>query len=297
MATESDDEVRDLFARVRVKEIVSKFNGEGDVVAWIRQVRIAKRVMRLEDADLADLASLALKDRAFAVYEEMEEGDKMDFEKIARALMTAFVEDPITAHVAFIDRKYVAGEGIDSYLNKLKRLGRITVASEMSVTFRFITGLPSDITERLRATPKISELPQTKVLDMARAMVQMREEWKEASVVMVAAEEVEQEVVAVAKTRAKKGCFECGLDHLVQNCPDIKNGVGQRSGRHLNMVTCGQRGGPRYGQNPSGVVGRADGGQEGHWVFYPTTPAGMAIEDHSSGNEYGLSAQQSARYQ
>ena len=54
-----------------------------------------------------DLASLALKDRAFAVYEEMEEKDKMDFEKIAGALMTAFAEDPISAHVAFIDRKYM----------------------------------------------------------------------------------------------------------------------------------------------------------------------------------------------
>ena len=82
------------------------------MAAWIRQVLIAKRVMRLEDADLADLASLALKDRAFAVYEEMEEGDKMDFEKIAGALMTT--EDPISAHVVFVDRKYVTGEGVDS---------------------------------------------------------------------------------------------------------------------------------------------------------------------------------------
>ena len=81
--------------------------------------------MRLEDADLVDLAFLALKDRAFAVYEEMEEGDKMDFEKIAVALMTAFAEDPISAHIAFVDRKYVTGEGVDSYLNQLKKLGRI----------------------------------------------------------------------------------------------------------------------------------------------------------------------------
>ena len=107
------------------------------MAAWIRQVRIAKRVMRLEDADLVDLASLALRDRAFAVYEEMEEGDKMDFEKIAGALMTAFVEDPISAHVAFVDRKYVGGEGVDSHLNELKRLGRIAGASKMSVKFRY----------------------------------------------------------------------------------------------------------------------------------------------------------------
>ena len=83
MVTQRENEVRGLFARVRLNEIVSKFIGEGDVGAWTMQVRIAKSVMRLEDADLSDLASLALKDRAFAIYEEMEEGDKMDFEKIA----------------------------------------------------------------------------------------------------------------------------------------------------------------------------------------------------------------------
>ena len=293
MTSQGEEEVRSLFARVRLNEVVSKFDGEGDVAAWIRQVRIAKRIMRLEDADLADLASLALKDRAFAVYEEMEEEDKTDFEKIARALMTAFAKDPFSAHMMFIDRKYIVGEGVDSYLNELKRLGRIAGASEMTVKFRFITGMPTDVAERLRATPKIHELPQAKVLDMARAMVQMKEERKEAAAAMVAVEEVEKEAAAVAATKLKsrRGCFECGLDHLVRNCPDVKNGIGQRSGRRWN----GKRDGHRFGQIP---VGRSSGGQEGQWVFHPTPPSGIATEDHSSGNDYGLSwARQSARRQ
>ena len=105
MATRGEEETRGLFSKVRVNEVVSKFSGERDVAQWIRQVRIAKRVMRLEESDLADLASLALTDRAFAVYEEMGEDDKTDFEKITEALLTAFAEDPISAHVAFIDRK------------------------------------------------------------------------------------------------------------------------------------------------------------------------------------------------
>ena len=48
-------------------------------------------------------------------------------------------------------------------------------ASETTVKFRFITGLPADVAERLRATPKIHDLQQTRVLEMARAMVQMKE--------------------------------------------------------------------------------------------------------------------------
>ena len=54
MATQHEQE-KSLFQKVRLSEIVSKFDGEGDVAAWIEQVRIAKRIMQLADADLADL--------------------------------------------------------------------------------------------------------------------------------------------------------------------------------------------------------------------------------------------------
>ena len=55
------EEEKTLFQKVRLKEVVSKFTGEDDVAAWIEQVRVAKRVMQLTDADLADLATLSLK--------------------------------------------------------------------------------------------------------------------------------------------------------------------------------------------------------------------------------------------
>ena len=142
---------------------------------------------------------------------------------------------------------------MDSFLNELKRLGRIAGASEMSSKFHFITGIPTDVMERLRSTPKIHELPQTKVLDMARAMVQMSEEKKEAAAVMVAAEEVEKEAAAVAamKQKSKRGCFECGLDHLVRNCPDVKNE--SRSGQWAALEHGNAR--PAWSWRPGRPVG------------------------------------------
>ena len=140
----------------------------------------------------------------------------------------------------------------------------------------FITGLPADVTERLRATPKIHDLQQTRVLEMARAMVQM----KEASAVVAAAEEVGKEVVAVAKSGAKKGCFECGRDHFVRSCPEVENGVGRRTGRHWN------KGGQRFGKNVAQTLGAAPKVRWGQWVFQLSPPAGVAIEDHASGNEF-----------
>ena len=119
-------------------------------------------------------------------------------------------------------------------------------------------------------------------------MVQM----KEASAVVVAAEEVRKEVVEAAKSGAKKGCFEGGRDHFVRSCPEVENGVGRRTGRSWNT------GGQYFGKNVAQTVLRGAKSQVGQWVFQPAPPAGVAIEDHASGNEFGLSSvQPSARYQ
>ena len=248
-------------------------------------MRIAKRIMQLADADLADLASLALKGKAFAVYQEMPLGKRADFEEIAEALMTSFAEDKLSAHVAASERKYAEGEGVDAYLNELKRLGRIAKASEDTIQCWFILGLPTEV-EQLRATPKVHSLPQEMVLEMARAMVHLVESKKKASAALVAA----KEVVAVAQTRTKKSCFECGQNHFVRNCPGVKNRIGQRTGKRYG--TGGQRGGHL-------LVG-TDGQGYGQWVFQPFPPAGgefPAVKDHAPGNEFGLSsAQPSARY-
>ena len=103
--------------------MVSSFTGEGDVAAWTWQVRIAKRIVKLNDEEIADLASFSLKGKAFAVYEALDETDKSSFDKIEEALMTAFAEDLVSAHEAAGNQKYVPNEGVDIYLNELRRLG------------------------------------------------------------------------------------------------------------------------------------------------------------------------------
>ena len=138
-----------LFQKVRLSEVVSKFTGEEDVAAWIEQVRIAKRIMQLTDADLADLATLALKDKAFAVYKQMPLEKKSNFEDIASALMTAFAEDRLSAHAAASERKYMPGEGVDAFMNELKRLGGIARAGSDTIRAWFILGLPTEVSKRL----------------------------------------------------------------------------------------------------------------------------------------------------
>ena len=149
--------------------------------------------------------------------------------------------------------------------------------------------------ETLRAAPKVNSLPQEKVLEMARAIVHLVESKKEASVALVAAKERKMEVAAVAKMRAKKGGgFVCGQDHFVRGCPEVKNGIGQRTGKL--HATGGQRGGQRGCQPPAGTGGRS-GGLEGQWVFHPFSPSGRAFPAFE-GNEFGPPSEQPlAQYQ
>ena len=219
----------------------------------------------------------------------MDEKDKSDFDMIAEALLTAFAEDPLAAHVAFRDRKYLVMEGVDSFLNELKRLGRIAGASDMTLKMDFITGLPQEVSDQLRSTPRIQELSLPKILDMAQSMVQMREERKAAPAAMVTGErkaaptampeeERDQSAVAAMRPGPRNGCYECGRNHFIRNCPDVKNGRGERSGRDWNPRSCGRMGGQRRG---AGIQG-----QPSRWLFHPDPPVTTGEErvDQLSGN-------------
>ena len=281
-----------LFQKVRLNEVVVKFTGEGDVAEWIDQVRIAKRIMQLTDSDLADLAALALKDKAFAVYKQMPDAKKSNFEEIANALMTAFAEDKLSAHAAATNRKYVDGEGVDAFMNELKRLGGIAKASDDTIQAWFILGLPTEVAKRMRSTPKVFNLPEDALLEMARAMVQMEEATSQMAAAVVADKEADKVMAAVAKS-VPSGCFECGGNHIVRFCPKVKNGISQITGKRWNsgwQQRAGQR--PRPGAGWQG-----DRQVDGQWVFQPSRPVALDVDDSKSGNEFGLSlAQASAQY-
>ena len=133
------------------------------------------------------------------------------------------------------------GEGVDSYLNELKRLGRIAKASEDTIQCSFILGLLTEVAERLRATPKVQQFAAGDGPGDGQGNGAPGGEQKGGISSIGSCKESRRGVVAVAQTRTKKGCFECGQNHFVRNCPEVKNGIGQRTGKRYG--TGGQRGG------------------------------------------------------
>ena len=96
-------------------EIIFLFDGTGDIEAWIRQCKSAKRLSRLTDRQLADISSSRLIGRAEAVFHEMPAASRFDFEAIEAVLTTAFEEDAFEANEWMSRHQYVSGEGVDVF--------------------------------------------------------------------------------------------------------------------------------------------------------------------------------------
>ena len=66
--------------------------------------------------ELHEVIPLRLTGGAFAVFQQLPEGDKDDVEKINAALMAAFAHDPFVAYERFVNRKLLPSESANVYL-------------------------------------------------------------------------------------------------------------------------------------------------------------------------------------
>ena len=61
-------------AKVRISnDIINLFSGEGDVVVWLKKMRLVAKLQLVDD--VASLLPLYLEGDALTLYMEMEEGD------------------------------------------------------------------------------------------------------------------------------------------------------------------------------------------------------------------------------
>ena len=75
-------------AVLNLKDMIKSFDGSGDVTVWLKKIKLVAKMQKIED--LASLIPLYLDGPAFAIFEQMEEGDKDNEESIEAALLSAF---------------------------------------------------------------------------------------------------------------------------------------------------------------------------------------------------------------
>ncbi|QQP38158.1 Uncharacterized protein FKW44_018657 [Caligus rogercresseyi] len=61
---------------LKIVDVLTRFNGTGEVEIWIKQAELAKTLLGIED--LATIIPLFLDGKAFAVYDQLDEEGKKD---------------------------------------------------------------------------------------------------------------------------------------------------------------------------------------------------------------------------
>ena len=100
------------------KDVILTFSGEGDVVGWIKMVKLVAKLQKVQD--LANFIPLFLYGDALALYLEVSNEDQVQVEQIEMRLVTTFTEGPFEAYEKLKKFKWT-GESVDVYADIIKR--------------------------------------------------------------------------------------------------------------------------------------------------------------------------------
>lgn len=101
------------------QNMIRPFYGDGDVVAWIKKVKLVAKLQKVDD--LASLLPLYLEGHALASYLEMEGDDQEDADKIEAKLREVYADSPFSAHRKLTTLRWT-GEPVDAFANEIRRL-------------------------------------------------------------------------------------------------------------------------------------------------------------------------------
>ena len=134
---------------------------DGNVSEWLQRFELCASVNKWNEAKAERLATY-LDGDALAVYLELQEEDKKDYEKVKTALLDAFhpVTESFSVMKAFQGRKLQTSETPRMFLYELKKLLQHTLVkdpdSQESLIFhQFIAGLLESVAWQIRSDPNV----------------------------------------------------------------------------------------------------------------------------------------------
>ena len=234
--------------------LIPEFGGGGsqDVVEWLDKAELVCELRGISKPET--VIPLRLTGGAFAVYQQLTSADKKDFEKIKRALHTAFAADSFLAYEQFIARKLQPGETVDVFLAELRKLATsLGGLSDKVLSCAFVAGLPDAVRQLLRASCRMDTLTVEQLLARARAIMT-----EESDVVAAARVDVTSSRKSTGATSGPV-CFECNLpNHLAKDCLlRRRTSSAVRGGRGRGEIRCFRCAG--YGHIASACPGKGVG--------------------------------------
>ena len=218
------------------KDMIKAYTGEGDVVAWIKKVKLVAKLQKI--SDLASFLPLYLEGDALALYLEMTEDDQANADKIEARLKEAFTDGPFAAY-GKLGRIQWKGEQVDVFANEIRRLAGLAgfygESLERIVKLTFVNGFPGNISVELQQVNNIIHLSMSDILVRARVLT-ANPEVKVAAVASQAqgqghpiryiTSKFANASIKTAEGRKFKGqCFRCRGPHMARFCKEKKTVV------------------------------------------------------------------------
>lgn len=221
-------------------KLIPDFDGSTtqSVVEWLEKLTLVCRLRGVKD--VASVIPLRLTGGAFAVYLQMSEDDRKSTEKIKEVLLAAFAQDSFMAYEQFVDRKLHTGESPDVYLADLRHLASLFGGvSDQALACAFVTGLPDDVRQLLRAGSRMESLNLDQIVSRVRAVI--RDDGSNLTA---------EACLGATRTEARRTapdarCFECnGVNHFARDClarrkGEVVRGSGNRSRQRVRCYKCG----------------------------------------------------------
>jgi len=226
---------------LKLTEILEPFTGQGDVVEWLKKVKLVVKLQKI--GELNCVIPLLLRGNAFSVFDQLPEASKANAEEIEEALISAFSMGRFTAYGVFISRKFISTEPVDVFLSDLRRLaGLAKIACEETILNAFVCGFDAHISCQLRI---FHQKNKGSILDLAEQARVLVSEMNESSAC------VANPVNVIGNSGQRKSqCEKCNkLDHTASGSNESSacavkpaNIIGSSGQRTRQCEKCGKLG-------------------------------------------------------
>ena len=152
---------------------------------------------------------LFLSGPAFAVYKQLSDGERDDYDKLKAALLEAFGTNSFAAYEQLQQRSLREGETVDVYLSDIRRLVVLMGQKDADPLIKcaFMAGLPTAISVQLKSMAAVEKLDLSSLISRTRMMLSTRN-----SDSMCAA--------GWSQSQPRSNCYTCGgYGHSARACP------------------------------------------------------------------------------
>ena len=163
-----------MSSAVRVSDLVKIYENReksGDFADWVSKMELVAKLQKVKD--LCSFLPLFLGGGAFAVYKQLSEEVRGDYDRLKGNLTAAFSIGSLDAYNELMSRRLRPGEGVDELVSDLKRLIGLTGCTEMPVSLlkcAFMVALPAGTRSQLQASTRLEQLSMDELLQRARSL-------------------------------------------------------------------------------------------------------------------------------